>query len=54
MTEVKIIHNIPSVSQIAPLPANRSHGILPVLSLEGRNTVEFISSDDETTDQPVG
>jgi len=45
--ETKILHHIPSVSQIAPLPENRSHGILPILSLDGRDSPNFIQCDDE-------
>ncbi len=36
-SEMKIFPNVPSVSQIAPLPENQSHGMLPVLSREGRD-----------------
>jgi hypothetical protein len=46
-SETKILHHIPSVSQIAPLPENRSHGILPILSLDGRDSPNFIQCDDE-------
>lgn len=45
--EPKILHNIPSVSQIAPLPENKSHGILPVLSFDGRDSPDFTQYDDE-------
>jgi len=43
--ETKILHNIPSISQIAPLPENKSHGILPVLSLDGRDSPNLTQSD---------
>ncbi|CAF0764316.1 unnamed protein product [Didymodactylos carnosus] len=33
----KILHNIPSVSQIAPIPTNQSSSVLPILSLDGRD-----------------
>jgi hypothetical protein len=58
--DVKLLYNIPSVSQIAPLPENKSHGILPVLSLDGRDSPNSIQCDDELssniekTNQPVG
>ena len=66
--EAKTLHNIPSVSQIAPLPQIKSHGILPVLSLDGRDapnpmpsdtldndsTTNITTSDDEHGRQPVG
>jgi len=45
--ETKILHHIPSVSQIAPLPENKSHGILPILSLDGRDSPDFIQCNDE-------
>ena len=32
----KIIRHIPNVSQIVPLPANNSYGILPILSVDRR------------------
>jgi hypothetical protein len=47
INETKILHNIPSVSEIAPLPENKSHGLLPVLSLDGRDSPESIQSDDQ-------
>ena len=65
----KLLYNIPSVSQIAPLPQNKSHGILPVLSMDGRdapNPMQLEGSDHEqspsdnskddadSTRQPVG
>ncbi|CAF0858267.1 unnamed protein product [Adineta ricciae] len=56
----KVLYNIPSVSQIAPIPENKSHGLLPVLSLDGRDTADLIPPDDEspssagTNDQPNG
>jgi hypothetical protein len=60
--EGRILHNVPSVSKIAPLPENRSHGILPVLSLDGRDSPDFINAEDDRTSetgetkthQPVG
>ena len=68
--EPKMLYNIPSVSQIAPLPQNKSHGILPVLSLDGRdapnlmplepsdpdlaNDHETTSNNNESNRQPVG
>jgi len=45
--ETKILHNIPSISQIAPLPETKSHGILPVLSLDGRDSPNITQSDDQ-------
>ncbi|CAF3839267.1 unnamed protein product [Adineta steineri] len=45
--ESKILYNVPSVSQIAPLPENKSHGILPVLSLDGRDSSDIIQSNDQ-------
>ncbi len=62
-TEGRILHNIPSVSKIAPLPENKSHGILPVLSLDGRDSPDdFMDADDNpsgeigksTNRHPVG
>lgn len=44
-TENKPLYNIPSVSQIAPLPQNKSHGTLPVLSLDGRDAPVIMQSD---------
>jgi hypothetical protein len=66
--EPRVLYNIPSVSQIAPLPQNKSHGILPVLSLDGRDapilmqsemsetnlTLHTTTSTEETGRQPVG
>ena len=66
--EPKVLYNVPSVSQIAPLPQNKSHGILPVLSLDGRDAPNLILSEasdsdlsanapdanSETNRQPVG
>jgi hypothetical protein len=60
--EGRILHNIPSVSQIAPLPENKSHGILPVLSLDGRDSLDSMDTDDDPSAetgktknrQPVG
>jgi len=45
--ETKVLYNVPSVSQIAPLPENKSHGILPVLSLDGRDSPILLSFDDD-------
>ena len=45
--EGKILHNVPSVSQIAPLPETKSHGILPVLSFDGRDSPDFINAEDD-------
>ncbi len=45
--EAKILYNIPSISQIAPLPETKSHGILPVLSLDGRDSPNITQSDDQ-------
>lgn len=45
-TDAKMLYNIPSVSQIAPLPQNKSHGILPVLSMDGRDTFSSIDLPD--------
>lgn len=64
----KLLPNVPSVSQIAPLPANKSHSILPVLSLDGRDapnpmqseasesdlTPSITTANSEGTRQPVG
>ena len=44
----KILHNIPSGSQIAPLPENTSHGMLPVLSLDGRNSPKSLQADNQS------
>ncbi|CAF3831911.1 unnamed protein product [Rotaria magnacalcarata] len=46
LNETKILYNIPSVSQIAPLPEVQSHGILPVLSLDRRDSSNTAESDD--------
>ncbi|CAF3364548.1 unnamed protein product [Rotaria sp. Silwood1] len=43
-------HYVPSVSQIAPLPQNKSHGILPVLSLDGRDAPNPMQSDTSEND----
>ncbi|CAF1493763.1 unnamed protein product [Rotaria sp. Silwood1] len=45
--ETEILHNIPSVSQIAPLPESKSPGILPILSLDRRDSSKSIVSDSE-------
>jgi hypothetical protein len=50
--DTKVLYNIPSVSQIAPLPENKSHGILPILSLDGRDMPDIISSDDPSVPTP--
>ncbi len=66
--EIKPLYNVPSVSQIAPLPQNQSHSILPVLSLDGRDapntmqsetsendlTSNITASNNENNRQPVG
>jgi len=66
--ETKPLYNVPSVSQIAPLPQNKSHGTLPVLSLDGRDapiimhsetsetdlTANTANSNNESNRQPVG
>jgi hypothetical protein len=44
-TEAKILYNVPSVSQIAPLPQNKSLGMLPVLSRDGRDAPNIIQSE---------
>jgi hypothetical protein len=46
--EPRVLYNIPSVSQIAPLPENKSHGLLPVLSFDGRDEPDPIPSDDQS------
>lgn len=51
--EPKMLYNIPSVSQIAPLPQNKSHGILPVLSLDGRDAPHLMPSETSDPDQPI-
>ena len=43
--ETKTLYNVPSVSQIAPLPENKSHGMLPVLSLDGRDAPNPMQSE---------
>jgi hypothetical protein len=48
--ETKPIYNVPSVSQIAPLPQNKSHGILPVLSLDGRDAPNIMQSETSESD----
>lgn len=48
--EPKAFHNVPSVSQIAPLPKNKSHGILPVLSLDGRDAPNVMQSESSESD----
>ncbi|CAF2649183.1 unnamed protein product [Rotaria sp. Silwood2] len=45
--ETEILRNIPSVSQIAPLPESKSDGILPILSLDRRDSSNSIESDNE-------
>ncbi|CAF3749029.1 unnamed protein product [Rotaria socialis] len=49
-SETKHFPNIPSVSQIAPLPQNKSHSILPVLSLDGRDAPSSIQSEESEND----
>ncbi|CAF5192202.1 unnamed protein product [Rotaria magnacalcarata] len=49
-SETKHFPNVPSVSQIAPLPQNKSHSILPVLSLDGRDAPSSIQSEESETD----
>lgn len=48
--ETKPLYNIPSVSQIAPLPQNKSQSILPVLSLDGRDAPNIIQTEASETD----
>ncbi|CAF2419981.1 unnamed protein product [Rotaria sp. Silwood2] len=50
--ETKHFHYVPSVSQIAPLPQNKSHGILPVLSLDGRDAPSSMPSEASENDLP--
>jgi hypothetical protein len=45
--DAKILYHVPSISQIAPLPENKSHGNLPILSFDGRDSLDFIPTDDE-------
>ena len=45
-----MLYNVPSVSQIAPLPQNKSHGTLPVLSLDGRDAPHAMQSETSETD----
>ncbi|CAM4879571.1 unnamed protein product [Rotaria socialis] len=49
-SETKHFPNVPSVSQIAPLPQNKSHSILPVLSLDGRDAPSSIQSEESEND----
>ena len=51
--ENKPIFNIPSVSHIPSLPQNKSHGILPVLSRDGRETLHPMESENSETDLTV-
>lgn len=55
--EPKMLYNIPSVSQIAPLPQNKSLGVLPVLSRDGRDAPHLIppetSDPDQSNDQEI-
>jgi hypothetical protein len=67
-SENKPLYNVPSVSQIPSLPQNKSHGMLPVLSLDGRDapnpmqseaseadlTLNTTNSTNENGRQPVG
>jgi len=48
--ETKVLYNVPSVSQIAPIPQNKSHGTLPVLSLDGRDAPNSLPSETSETD----
>jgi len=48
--DTKPLYNVPSVSQIAPLPQNKSHGILPVLSLDGRDAPNVMQSETSEND----
>ncbi|CAF3652491.1 unnamed protein product [Adineta steineri] len=49
-SETKMLYNVPSVSQIAPLPQNKSHGTLPVLSLDGRDAPNPMQSETSEND----
>jgi len=49
-SDTKVLYNVPSVSQIAPLPQNKSHGILPVLSLDGRDAPNIMQSETSEND----
>lgn len=49
-SEAKPLYNIPSVSQIAPLPENKSHGNLPVLSIDGRDAPNPMQSESSESD----
>ena len=48
--ENKPLYNVPSVSQIPSLPQNKSHGILPVLSLDGRDALNPMQSENSESD----
>lgn len=48
--ENKPLYNVPSVSQIPSLPQNKSHGILPVLSLDGRDAPNHMQSENSEID----
>jgi hypothetical protein len=48
--ETKVLYNVPSVSQIAPLPQNKSLGTLPVLSLDGRDAPNVMQSETSEND----
>ncbi|CAF1555536.1 unnamed protein product [Adineta steineri] len=52
-SETKMLYNVPSVSQIAPLPQNKSHGTLPVLSLDGRDAPNPMQSETSENDLTV-
>jgi hypothetical protein len=66
--ETRFLHNVPSVSQIAPIPQNKSQSTLPVLSLDGRDIPNLMQSEisdgdstsnttitnNESNRQPVG
>lgn len=46
--------NIPSISRIAPLPENASHGRLPVLSIDSRSgTNDTTSSESASIDRSI-
>ena len=50
VNENKPLYNVPSVSQIPSLPQNKSHGILPVLSLDGRDAPNSLPPETSETD----
>jgi hypothetical protein len=49
-SENKPLYNVPSVSQIPSIPQNKSHGMLPVLSLDGRDALNLMQSETSETD----